>query len=569
MPAVLHDDVSEADLVHIANDSKAAVIFVAQQPVSDRSVMSQQFLSDRLVQNILPQLPHCQHVVLLPSDSYSDAGALQRLDAEAHALAGKFDSKSVAPGEQPRKCGFHSWAKFETAPHEPEDAFVRRTASILSDSCCCVCYGSSASRTLPVGSMLSHDNVLWSARVFSENYLRLEAGNAILLTMPIAFALSQVVYIAASIQIGATVFLPSAQSGPYDVKLSSLRETQPHVLICTPAQWQSLLAEIEKLPLVAHASSSSKEMGKNGGRAAAMGQPKPRFYGWNRRQVFSKIWADTGLARCKFLGCYGDLCPPQVVDQLMSMGMCLCNVYGCNEASGIIASTLNDPLRPQLPLANEWKAGHVGRCIPGCEVQLIMDPQQSGRVTFRGRNTFMGYLNRPTVATAGGYFDTGDWGSVNNALLDIHGRNSDRFVLAMGGPLFTPDIEAVIQQSLPGVSRAVLFGHGLPHVSLMCEFHQDTKYGSVSDACIAWQRQKGVNPISVTTHEALSNQSFLREVTLALQVIAAVFCFCRCCSRMCVGNAQGREVQGGAHRQVPVHQGQVVHALQWRLSHRV
>ena len=522
VPAVLHEDVAESDLVHIANESRAAVIFVAVQSVLERTVVSQQPLSERLVQRILPLLPHCQHVVLLPSDSSSDAGAQQRLEAEAHSLAAKFNSKSVAPGEQARKCGFHSWTSLVAASQEGQDAFAVRSDNNDSDSCCCVCYGSSASRPLPVGSMLSHDNVLWSARVFSDNFLHLQAGSTVLATLPIALAFSQVLYIAAAIQAGATVLFPSSRSGAYDVALSSVCETQPHVLVCTPVQWQSLLSEIEKLPPVAQASVSSKEMGRSGGKAAALGQPKPRFYGWNRQRVFSKIWAAAGLAATTFLGCYGDICPPQVTDQLMSMGLCLCNVYGCNEASGIIACTANDPLRPQLPLALEWKAGHVGRCIPGCEVQIIVDTQQPGRVCFRGRNTFMGYLNRSTVATATGFVDTGDWGSVTDSLIDIQGRNSDRLVLALGGTLFATDIEAVVQQALPGVSRAVVFGHGLPHVSLMCEFHQDAKSGSVSDACIAWQRHKGVNPISVTTSEALSNTSFLREVTMVLQVTAAV-----------------------------------------------
>ena len=58
------------------------------------------------------------------------------------------------------------------------------------------------------------------------------------------------------------------------------------------------------------------------------------------------------------------------------MGMCLCNMYGCNEASGIISSTNNDPSRPQLPLADNWKFGRVGRCVPGCEVRLVVDAQQ-------------------------------------------------------------------------------------------------------------------------------------------------------------------------------------------------
>lgn len=544
--------------VHIANDCRAPVIFVSSQSISDRIT---QPLSDKFVQSILPKLPYCQHLVLLPPDSLSDAGVMQKLQAEVHLLAGKFNSKSIAPGEERRKCNFLSWSdgmSFVPGPHNAE--FEARAGNCRSDSCCCVCFGSSASRSRPVGSMLSHDNVLWSARVFADNYLHLRAGDMVVATLPIAFALSQVIYIAASIQAGATVCFPRAQKGSYDVTLPFLVETQPHFLLCTPLQWSSLISEIERLPAALRASPASKELGLLGGRAAATGQRKPRFYGWNRTRVYSKIWLSAGLSRCKFLGCYGDLCPQHLTERCMAMGFCLCNVYGCNESSGIIASTKNDPLRPQLPLAHEWKFGFVGRCIPGCEVRIVVDTQQPGKLLFSGRNTFMGYLNRDTFSTVDGFIDSGDWCSAEQSLISIDGRDSDRIVLKSGIALHAASVQDAIVQGLPGIARAVLIGHGLPHMSVMCEFAQEAQNkGSLSEACIAWQRERILDPnqVQITTAGALASDVFMRQVAVALHVRSTApraLCFP---SDVLAGDAKRRQVQGNSGRQGHLHPREV------------
>jgi long-subunit acyl-CoA synthetase (AMP-forming) len=518
VPAILHEDVADADLVHIANDSKAAVVFVASQHVSEKNP---QQLPDKFVQSILPKLAHCKHVVLLPPDSLNDAGMMQKLPAEASMLASKFNSKSTAPGEQRRGCSFNSWSDalaMDSGAHQI--ALEARSNNICIDSCCCVCYGSSAGRARPVGSMLSHDNILWTARVFAENYLRLQVGDIIAATLPMAFALSQVVYIAASLQAGSIVSFPRTQSSSFDIALSYLVETQPHVVLCTPLQFKSLLSEIDKLPIASQATVSAKEMGLLGGRAAAMGQSKPRFYGWNRRRVFSKIWQSLGLARCKFLGSYGDVCSQQLTERFMAMGLCLCNVYGCNEATGVIAATKNDPARPQLPLAHEWKFGRVGRCIPGCQVRAVVRANSASRLEFVGRNAFMGYLNRETDSTADGYVDTGDCGSLEDSFVEVEGRNSDLIALSTGAFFHAASIQSAIEQGLPGTARAILIGHGLPHVSVMCEFLQDSGKGSLSQACIAWQREKFSDPssVQVTAAGALASESFMRHVAVALHV---------------------------------------------------
>jgi long-subunit acyl-CoA synthetase (AMP-forming) len=514
----MYEDVADADLVHIANDSMAAVVFVASQPISDRSPLQ---LPDKFVQSILPKLPHCRHVVLLPPDSLCDAGVLQKLQAEANLLASKFSSKSVSPGEERRSCAFHSWADcMALGPGAHHSAFEQRSSNIHADSCCCVCYGTGASRSRPVGSMLSHDNMLWTARVLAENFLRLQAGDVLAATLPMAMALGQVVYIAASIQAASILCFPRATKAPYDVSLSFLVESQPHVLLCTPLQLKSLISEIEKLPTASQAAQGAKNMALDGGRAAALGQSKPRFYGWNRRTVYKKIWAAAGLARCKFLGSYGDVCPQLLTERFLTIGMCLCNVYGCNEATGIVASTKNDPMRPQLPLANEWRFGEVGRCIPGCQVRLVVDAQQPGKLLFSGRNTFMGYLNRGTPSTADGFFDTGDWAFSDAGFIGIEGRGSDRIVLNTGASVHAASVQAAIEQGLPGTLRAMLVGHALPHVSVICEFEQDSSSGSLSEACINWQRSKFANPamVQVTVSGALGSDIFKRQVAVALHV---------------------------------------------------
>jgi hypothetical protein len=58
---------------------------------------------------------------------------------------------------------------------------------------------------------------------------------------------------------------------------------------------------------------------------------------------------------------------------------------------------------------------------------------------------------------------------------------------------------------------------------VFCEFAQDANSkGSLSEACIAWQREKLVDPrlVQVTTAGALGSESFMRQVAVALHVRA-------------------------------------------------
>jgi hypothetical protein len=136
----------------------------------------------------------------------------------------------------------------------------------------------------------------------------------------------------------------------------------------------------------------------------------------------------------------------------------------------------------------------------------------------------MGYLNRETVSTVDGFIDSGDWCSAEQSLINIEGRNSDRIVLKSGIVLHAASVQDAIVQGLPGVARAVLIGHGLPHMSVMCEFVQDAQNkGSLSEACIAWQREKFMDPnhVQVTTAGALASDVFMRQVAVALHVSPA------------------------------------------------
>ena len=116
---------------------------------------------------------------------------------------------------------------------------------------------------------------------------------------------------------------------------------------------------------------------------------------------------------------------PEVLPALESiLGRPVTPYYGMTEAH-VIASTPPEGPRPQ---------GSVGVPLEGIEVVVILDdgtpagPGEVGSVRIRGPNLFRGYWRNPDAtraASAGGWFDTGDRGSLDaNGFLTLAGRTS-------------------------------------------------------------------------------------------------------------------------------------------------
>jgi malonyl-CoA/methylmalonyl-CoA synthetase len=147
----------------------------------------------------------------------------------------------------------------------------------------------------------------------------------------------------------------------------------------------------------------------------------------------------------------------EVLPELGSiLGRPVINRYGMTEAHVITS----------LPLDGPWPNGSVGRPLQGIEVRVAGADGEAtaagaaGSVLLRGPNLFREYWNNPEAtraAFAGGWFDTGDLGSLDEAgFLTLVGRKSD-LIITNGYNVYPQVVERVIN-ACPGVRESVVLG---------------------------------------------------------------------------------------------------------------
>src|SRR5262249_33982816 len=148
---------------------------------------------------------------------------------------------------------------------------------------------------------------------------------------------------------------------------------------------------------------------------------------------------------------------PDVLPRLEAiLGRPVINRYGMTEAH-IITS---------LPLDGPWPTGSVGLPLRGIELQVVKEdgqpvaPGEVGRVHVRGPNLFRDYWRNPEAtrkAFAGGWFDTGDLGQLDErGFLTLVGR-SNQLIITSGYNVYPQVVERVVN-ACPGVRESAVFG---------------------------------------------------------------------------------------------------------------
>jgi long-chain acyl-CoA synthetase len=150
--------------------------------------------------------------------------------------------------------------------------------------------------------------------------------------------------------------------------------------------------------------------------------------------------------------------PMQVLkDFNQKFPMPLLEGYGLSETSPVVS--LN-------PIAGPWKAGSIGKPIPGVEVRVRgaagewLPPGEVGEICVRGGNVMRGYWNQPQATAetiVGGWLLTGDIGRGDaDGYFYITDRKKD-MLLVNGINVYPREIEELIGQ-FPGVKEAAVAG---------------------------------------------------------------------------------------------------------------
>jgi acyl-CoA synthetase (AMP-forming)/AMP-acid ligase II/pyrroloquinoline quinone (PQQ) biosynthesis protein C len=160
--------------------------------------------------------------------------------------------------------------------------------------------------------------------------------------------------------------------------------------------------------------------------------------------------AEEGLLKpdsFRFLAVGGGKVSFELLARARDLKMPLFEGYGLSECGSVVA--LNVP--------GDELANSVGRPLSHVEVRV----DQHRHIWARG-NTHLGYLGDESEAEAGGWFDTGDLGGLDeNGFLEVDGRAKNLLITSFGRNISPEWLESELVQVV-GADQAVVFGDGEP-----------------------------------------------------------------------------------------------------------
>lgn len=267
----------------------------------------------------------------------------------------------------------------------------------------------SGSTGLPRGVMLTHDNLLASARRMTAIRQHGPADRHLSYLSFAHFAeqfMSCWLHVVAGYRVAFT---------PRRHLVEALGVARPTFLMGVPSEWQTLHAALAAAP---------------GGAA-------------EQREAI-------GVDRIRLALCTGAPLAPRLVEAFEELGLPICEMYGMTESTG--AATYNRP--------GERRTGSVGRALPGSRIEVTAD----GEIVIVGAPfQSPGYVADPeeTARTFDGdRIRTGDLGRLDDdGYLFLAGRTKELIILSTGKKVHPGALEARLA-ALPGVRHAAIFGDG-------------------------------------------------------------------------------------------------------------
>jgi len=339
------------------------------------------------------------------------------------------------------------------APAREEDvqAVARGVEEILPQDTVTLIYTSGTTGE-PKGVMLSHANLLHQCATV-DRFFDVGPEDRSLSFLPLGHIFERV-WSAYLLTRGAEIV--SVEEMPQVPAM--LREVRPTVMVSVPRLFekirQTVLDRVSTAPpmrqwLFHFAMRAGMEMGRSrlAGQSPTLGLRLRHALA--DRLVLGKLRAAVGGDK-RLLVSGGAALDREVEDFFLAAGLPICQGYGLTETSPIV--TCNRPA--------EYKAGTVGRAVPGCEIRM---DDATGEILVRGRNVFQGYWNRPgatALAFEGEWFRTGDVGVLDgDGYLCITDRIKDLIVTSQGKNIAPQRIEALLSRDLY-IEQAAAVGDG-------------------------------------------------------------------------------------------------------------
>ncbi|MBS3756742.1 MAG: AMP-binding protein [Desulfobacterales bacterium] len=326
------------------------------------------------------------------------------------------------------------------------------------DDCCELIYTSGTTGP-PKAVMLSHDNIIWTARQLVTEY---EVGHDAhaLSYLPLSHIYEQIGSYYSSILKGFTVWFAES----FEQLKDNLVEVRPTLFLGVPRVWE----KIEEAMITAGSQNSglkkkiaawARKKGLAGAYAHQDGNPIPFMYGLAGKLVFSKVRQKLGFDRCRYFISAAAPIGLATLEFFSSLEIQITEVYGMSECTG--------PSTFSVPQTGKYRIGFVGLAVPGTELAIAED----GEILTRGRHVFKGYYKNEAATyetiDENGWLHTGDVGELGvKGFLKVTDRKKELIITA-GGENIAPQVIEGKLKMIPEVSQAAVIGDRRKYLSAL------------------------------------------------------------------------------------------------------
>lgn len=369
---------------------------------------------------------------------------------------------------------------------------------------CDIVYTSGTTGT-PKAVLLSHDNLVWTAKNLYINYKNLIGEkNKGVSYLPLSHIAGQINDIFLSLVSKSQMYFarPDALSGSL---VETLKFVQPTAFFAVPRVYEKFEDRIREV--LSHGSFIKKKIIKGAMKTGSKyvdnslaGKNKPVMFPVAKYLVFNKIRKALGFMETKSFAFGAAPLKKKTLEFFKSLGMPIHNTYGMSESTG--PQFLNFPIDGYKP-----EIYAVGIPMAGTDARIMnQDKDGVGEICYRGRNRFMGYYKNESATLEAideeGFLHSGDQGCISKTgNLLITGRIKELIVTAGGENVAPVPIEESFKEICKIISNVVVLGDDKKYLAALITLKTDHD-GNLTKEVLDLIRE--INSEATTVVEALN-----------------------------------------------------------------
>ncbi len=346
----------------------------------------------------------------------------------------------------------------ELASRVADDALDARMQNQAPEDCCTLIYTSGTTGN-PKGVMITHDNIVWTARKVVE-ITGSDHRDQLISYLPLSHIAEQMVSLMVPLASGCTSWFAES----LDLLGDNLQEVRPTVFLGVPRVWEKIQAKIaaagaQNPPLKKKIAAWARKQGLAGGYAHQAGKPRPLFYPLADKLVFSKVRDRLGFDRCRLFFSTAAPIAEDTLEFFMSLGIPIAEIYGMSECTG--------PTTISMPQPHRYRTGWAGPAMSETELTL----GENNEIRMRGRHVFKGYYKNEAATRetidAQGWLQSGDVGEIDEVgFLKVTDRLKELIITA-GGENIPPQVLESKLKAIPVINQVVVVGDRRKYVSAL------------------------------------------------------------------------------------------------------